>query len=212
MSIKVCVDLRSNFGAIRDQGPRPTCMAFSASDCHSFTRGSTEELSTEYAFYRAVQRMAKGDRTRGVAFDAMSSALELDGQPVETSWTYMTGLTANDQWIIPNNIGPLFSQVSNPLVSGLPEVRRSIEAGIPVWTMMRIGESFFRLSGNSILQPAAEVTRGNHAILIVGCGEVVGSHCYLVRNSWGSGWALDGYGWIHEDYLDSRLILAATMN
>lgn len=210
-SIKICVDLRSQLGAVRDQGPRPTCMAFSSSDCHSFTRGSSEELSTEYAFYHAVQRMPEGNRTKGVSFDAMMSALEIDGQPVETDWPYIRDLTANDKWEIPIDVGPLFNRASKSLVSGLPEVRRTIESGFPVWTMMRIGESFFSL-GSSILQPVAEPTRGNHSVLIVGCGEVLGSHCYLIRNSWGNGWASNGYGWIHNDYLDSRLILAATMN
>ena len=33
--IKSLVDLRGNFGPARDQNPRPTCMAFAASDAHA---------------------------------------------------------------------------------------------------------------------------------------------------------------------------------
>ena len=54
--IKILVDLRNNLGPARDQDPRPTCMAFAASDAHAAARDGWEPLSTEWAYYHALKR------------------------------------------------------------------------------------------------------------------------------------------------------------
>jgi len=45
VSITVSVDLRPQFGPVRDQGDRPTCLAFAASDAHAGLRDPWEPLS-----------------------------------------------------------------------------------------------------------------------------------------------------------------------
>jgi hypothetical protein len=47
--VKIIVDLRSKFGVARDQNPRPTCMAFAASDTHAALRSVWTPLSAEWA-------------------------------------------------------------------------------------------------------------------------------------------------------------------
>ena len=54
--IKSVVDLRGDLGPARDQDPRPTCMAFAASDAHGAARDGWEPLSTEWAYYHALKR------------------------------------------------------------------------------------------------------------------------------------------------------------
>src|SRR4029453_14873936 len=65
MGITIDCDLRHLFGPARDQGPRPTCMAFAASDTHTAVRSGWELLSCEYAYYHALQydNGAPGDGT-----------------------------------------------------------------------------------------------------------------------------------------------------
>jgi hypothetical protein len=48
--ITVQKDLRSELGAARNQGPRPTCLAFAASDAHAALRPGWSPLSCEFAF------------------------------------------------------------------------------------------------------------------------------------------------------------------
>ena len=57
--IAVECDLGSLFGDVRDQGDRPTCLAFAASDAHAALRAGWEPLSCEYAFYQAQRRSNK---------------------------------------------------------------------------------------------------------------------------------------------------------
>ena len=55
-SITIRKDLRSRFGPPRDQGQRPTCLAFAMSDAHGAARGPWEDLSCEYLFHHAKKR------------------------------------------------------------------------------------------------------------------------------------------------------------
>lgn len=57
MTIQVVTDLRPRFGPARDQGPRPTCLAFATSDLHAAIRSPTwAPLCCEYVFYHAQTR------------------------------------------------------------------------------------------------------------------------------------------------------------
>ena len=70
-SITVRKDLRGRFGPARDQGLRPTCLAFATSDAHAAVRDTTWcRLSCEYLYYHAKQA-GRSARTSGVkiAFD-----------------------------------------------------------------------------------------------------------------------------------------------
>jgi hypothetical protein len=86
--IAAAVDLRSLFGPVGDQGPRPTCLAFAASDVHAALRSGWVPLSREYAFYQA-QRRAGRPPSRGALLSSMLDALRENGQPEEGGWPYL---------------------------------------------------------------------------------------------------------------------------
>lgn len=214
MEVSVTVDLRDQFGEIRNQGKRPTCMAFASSDAHSFARESTEPLSAEYAFFHAVRRKANADRTQGVGFRLMSQAISTDGQPLESGWPYLANLLATDDWGPPDDPGTLFhrdTKVSAPPT--MAGIYASLDAGRPVIIVMNISESFFRMTAGKVLQaPADEPRLNTHAVIAVGYGEIGGTRCVLIRNSWGERWCDGGCAWVHADYLAPRLLDAGTMD
>jgi hypothetical protein len=212
MDIKVVVDLRNQFGDIRDQGQRPTCMAFAASDAHSFACGNTDPLSVEYAYFRAVQRRANSDRTTGVSFEAISEALSLDGQPLEASWPYILNLGINDPWVPPNNIGPLFYGNVTKITGGITDIYANLDIGHPVIVVMQISISFFTISDNTpLLGLTNEPPVNTHAVIAVGYGEATSGRCLLIRNSWDVRWGDGGYAWVHGDYLTPRLLVGGTL-
>jgi len=213
MPIAVIKDLRGKFGEIRDQGPRPTCIAFAASDCHSFMRSNYDVLSVEYAFYHAVQRTIAKDRTRGVTFSNISDAISIDGQPLEDSWNYLRNLSPSDDWQPPEEPGTIYRRTSRKDSSDLLGIYLSLDAEVPLILATDISMSFYTLKAGAVLSaPSTETKRGVHGIIAVGYGETEESKCILVRNSWGKGWSDGGYGWIGEDYLKPRLRLVATMD
>lgn len=82
-SITVVNDLRGRFGPARDQGARPTCLAFAMSDAHAATRNGWTALSCEYLFFHAKQH----DKTapdKGARMNSVRHAVEHLGQPVES--------------------------------------------------------------------------------------------------------------------------------
>src|SRR5665213_1501168 len=92
--IKSLVDLRGSFGPARDQDPRPTCMAFAASDAHAAARAGWDPLSAEWAYYHALKRDG-GLPDDGATLDAMLAAIKSDGQPVEAGWPYIKAPITN---------------------------------------------------------------------------------------------------------------------
>jgi len=212
MEIKIIVDLRDQFVAIRDQGTRPTCMAFAASDAHSFARGSAEALSAEYAFFQAVRRTASKDRTKGVSLRLMSQTISHDGQPGEIGWPYLSNLSTTDKWEPPDNPGTIFCRKTNLLGADVASVYSNLDACRPVILVINISQSFLRATPGTVLRaPANEPRINTHAVVALGYGESEGERCLLIRNSWGKGWCDAGYAWVHEDYLKLRLRDAGVM-
>jgi len=108
--IVVSVDLRSEFGPARNQGPRPTCMAFAASDTHAGLRSGWAALSCEYAFYQAQLRAGRPPN-RGALLSSMLDALREDGQPEESDWPYLPATPADAaSWAPPAKMGQLFGR------------------------------------------------------------------------------------------------------
>jgi len=91
MNIVVDKDLRVNFGPVRDQDPRPTCMAFAASDAHAGVRAGWQPLSIEWAYYHALKRDG-GAPHDGATMESMLAVLRFDGQPDEAVWPYIAEL------------------------------------------------------------------------------------------------------------------------
>jgi C1A family cysteine protease len=51
-----------------------------------------------------------------------------------------------------------------------------------------------------------EKVRGGHAVVCVGYDDA--KSCFLVRNSWGSAWGLEGYCWMPYSYVTSNYLAA----
>ncbi|MGH3430522.1 MAG: C1 family peptidase, partial [Mycobacteriales bacterium] len=81
----------------------------------------------------------------------------------------------------------------------IADVRTHLEGGTPVLLGLTVFDTFFRPDpGGHIADPPSGASgRGRHAVLAVGhqADEL------LIRNSWGTTWALGGYAWISAAYI-----------
>ena len=213
-SVAIRCDLRAAFGDTRNQGDRPTCLAFALSDAHSAARGEVEALSVEHLYYHAVQRTSKGHPDDGVALPAAREALRLDGQSVEAGWPYLASVPADlTQWTPPSGATPLYRRDTHHTTPKLADVIARLDSGRPVVLILMLGERFYTPTGGLVTIGPNDADTDYHAVIAVGHGEgATGEICILVRNSWGQDWALEGYGWIAGPYIESRLKLTLTMD
>ncbi len=141
MSISVAKDLRSNFGPVRDQDPRPTCMAFAASDAHAGARPGWEPLSVEWAYFHALKRDGVQPH-QGVHLATMLATLRSDGQPAETHWPYIAKLfTDFAAWHPPKMSDRIFRRESKPAAATLASLFDHLELG-PGGSAVPTGEDF----------------------------------------------------------------------
>jgi hypothetical protein len=205
-------DLRGRFGPVRDQDPRPTCMAFAASDAHAATRSPWRELSVEWAYYHALKR----DRTAphaGATMASMLAGIEVDGQPIEVEWPYITELFTDMAVWTPPNAKPLYRRDSASRMATVEGLIERLDADEPVLFTMSISQSFYLPEPNGLVAASEPIEpKRVHAVIAVGHGKHAGDTVILVRNSWGEAWGLKGHAWLTPVYLAPRLLAAATMN
>ena len=209
----ILCDLRDMFGPARDQGGRPTCVAFAASDAHAALRDGWQPLSCEYAFYNAQRRSGRPP-TRGSLLAAMVQTLREDGQPEEDAWPYATTAPDPSAWAPPTTAVPLHGRDGAVMPKAVADIVAALDEGRPVILLLMLSASFFRPGPDGVVGPALlempEPAR-RHAVIACGHGTIDGQPALLVRNSWGSGWGVGGYAWLTASFLAPRLFAAATL-
>jgi C1A family cysteine protease len=210
--IKTVVDLRSSFGPARDQDPRPTCMAFAASDAHAAARTDWDPLSAEWAYYHALKRDG-GLPEDGVTLDAMLATIKTNGQPVEADWPYIKApITDLKSWKPPAPVKQLFFRNHSTCSLIVQNIIERLDANTPVLITMTLSDAFYRPEANGIVERDEPIDPNrHHAVVAVGHGKRRADPFVLIRNSWGDAWGLNGHAWIAVRYLTPRLTGAAIM-
>jgi len=212
MGVVIDCDLRSMFGPVRDQGMRPTCMAFAASDSHAAVRPGWEPLSCEFAYFHALKRDG-GTPGDGATFGGMLAAIREVGQPPEAMWPYLANTPPDiSSWKPPAKAKPLYRRASVRSHSSVGEVVKLLDRGKPVILTMNLSDAFYRPDVDGVIAASEPVDpKRRHAVVAVGHGKDGIRRVILIRNSWGAAWGIGGYAWLSEDYLMPRLYGFAEM-
>jgi len=198
------VDLRSQFPGVRDQGPRPLCLAFAASDFNSAHNSELNPLSVEYLAYHAYDWQKQTDFSVGLNVPSVVHVLETEGQPIESDLPYDPNASAPKK---PATIYPKNYFVESSAKGRLfREVLSSLDSGIATVLCIDMPDSFFSPPSPAVIVDSSMLA-GRHAIVAIGYGKYPdGEICLLIRNSWGTGWADGGHAWLTADLVHNRLL------
>lgn len=204
------VDVRSRLPGARDQGPRPTCLAFAMSDAHTLAAGHSDLLSADYLHFHAAKR-AGVTPNKGVGFTTMRDALRLDGQPLESACPYSA--SRNEKWAPPADISPVWTRDSSASLGKPSELLvSSLAAARAPVLVFRVSRSFFLPDPSShVVADDHGADRRFHAVVIVGMRRTDADAAFLARNSWGTGWGLEGHAWLPAAYVDARATKVITL-
>jgi hypothetical protein len=207
--LAIDLDIRDRLEPMRDQGRRPTCLAFAASAVHRVAHGHPNELCPEWLYYHATQR--DGLRLdQGSTIEAACAVIVNKGQPDEAFWPYQ-GYDSNPRaYQLPSGV-PAVVRCDTGLRDGSADRwRAELDMGVPVVISLFISPSFY--SPIRSVGPEAFVADDRvpidpalvHAVVLAGHGHLQGKRHFLVRNSWGLRWGQAGYAWFPETYLARR--------
>lgn len=91
------------------------------------------------------------------------------------------------------------------LSSHSPEaIKRQVAAGDPVMVGILLYESLLDLKNGTYEKTSGEFL-GGHSLVIVGYDDDRGQGAFLVLNSWGKDWGMDGLGWISYDAMSQMI-------
>jgi len=202
------VDLRAQCPPVYDQGQLGSCTANAIGAAYEFMQDK-EQLpdfmpSRLFIYYneRKIEGTV-GEDSGAMIRDGIKSVNKLGVCP-ETTWGYdiarftdeppQTAYTEalEHQAVAYRRVLPVLHQMQGCLASGVP-----IVFGFTVYESFESAE--VARTGVVPLPPRSEHVLGGHAVLAVGYDD--DSQRFLVRNSWGTGWGMDGYCTMPYGYL-----------
>lgn len=203
--IQIATDLRAALLPIRQQGRRHSCLAFASTAAHEHGVASTEYLCVEYLYYHSVKRMPGQNAVRGTSMAAAAEALANEGQPVEAAWPY--NAVDTNPWTPPIFTGPVLKANLSVGSMNFSGIVAALDAGKPVVLGLIVTDAFYRPDTKGhVSYLAHDPDRSGHAVLAVGhIASPQKDAALLVRNSWGSGWGVGGYGWLPQAYVERQL-------
>lgn len=218
------VDISEYCSPIVDQGFQNACTANAASGMVEYferrTYGSYIRASRKF-IYKTTRNLMQISGDVGASIRTTLGALVLFGAPPEKYWTYdqavdaeptafVYSLGGNYQTVKYTNLSPAGTSASEILYN----VKLNITAGIPVMFGFSVFSSISSCGDGYIKYPLpGETSEFGHAVMAVGFhdsleisnGSYTSVGAVYIRNSWGTDWGIDGYGWLPYDYITNSL-------
>ncbi len=204
------VDLRRECSAVEDQGQLGSCTANALAGALEFLENQEKtafvDKSRLFIYYneRAIEHKVSSDS--GAMIRDGIKTLATFGCCSETLWPYNILTFTNKP------TAKCYTQAKDHKINSyhricsLDEMKACLASGFPFVFGFTVYESFesqtVAKTGKVNMPKSSERAIGGHAVMAVGYNEK--QKRFIVRNSWGPNWGIDGYFTMPYAYLDSR--------
>jgi len=181
---------------VKDQGQCGSCWSFSATGsmegAHALSTGNLVALS-EQNLIDCVQNGQYTCDTGGEMQDGFAWVIQNGGIESEDDYPYCT-CSGNQCAFDQSKVAATFSnyQAVSQGDEGALQSATASQPGVSV-AIDASQQSFQLYSGGVYNEPACSSTQLDHGVLVIGYGNYQGSDYWLVKNSWGDSWGLQGY-------------------
>lgn len=205
--IQVQVDRSVELGAARYQGLRPTCIAFTMSDLNAGAHKSGP-LSVEYLCHHAARLARDWKPHLGFTVDDALTAMQQPGQPHEHLYPYQEEAADTPLNTPPSDVGHLYASPHRGRDLDYGDLVRHVADGELVGAVISVSESLYHPHDGVVRFDPMMIPDLYHGVIAAGLGRHVhtGEQHVLVRNSWGTGWGVQGHAWIPKAHLQLHLV------
>ncbi len=220
------VNLISWFSPIEDQGNLGSCTANAGVGLVEYfeRRAFGKHVDASRLFlYKATRNLMKEKGDTGAFLRSAMGALVLFGIPPEEYWPYNVSSFDKEPTAFCYAFAQNYQSLSyyrldppgTPANQLLTQIKTNLAAGLPSMFGFTVYSSINQASNNDGKIPyptKGEKIEGGHAIVVAGYddtmkikNDTIGSTettgAFLIRNSWGTDWGQNGYGWLPYEYV-----------
>ena len=185
--------------AVMNQGDCGSCWAFSATGSleaqHRLNGNPLVSLSEQN-----LMDCTNGDKYGNMAClggkmdEAFQYIIDNKGIDTEKSYPYLAQTESTCRYNA-SNVGATMSSFVDIPINEFALTEACLKVG-PISVAIDAGLASFRFYKSGVYyEPQCYTVKLNHGVLLVGYGtdKVTGKDYYLVKNSWGTAWGMDGY-------------------
>jgi len=180
---------------IKNQGQCGSCWSFSTTGstegCHQISTGSLVSLSEQNLMDCSY---SQGDQSceGGLMTDAMNYIIQNGGIDTEASYPYQAVDESTCNYTAANS-GATLKAYANVQSGSESDLQTSVYQG-PTSVAIDASQSSFQFYSSGVYyEPACSSTQLDHGVLAIGWGTYSSSQYWLVKNSWGTSWGLNGF-------------------
>jgi cathepsin L len=195
---------------IKNQQQCGSCWSFSTTGstegCHFISKKNLVSLSEQNLMDCSTSQGNQGCNG-GLMTQAMDYIISNNGIDTESSYPY----TAQDGTCHYNaaNSGATLKSYTNVNQGDENDLQAKVHTG-PTSVAIDASQSSFQFYSSGVYSdPACSTSQLDHGVLAVGWGVLSGADYWIVKNSWGSDWGLNGFIWMARN--DNNMCGIATM-